>query len=185
MLFRSLDALVADLLSLAKIESGEAGLEFEVVLVEDAVHACLDRHRTRAEVKGLTLNGVALVGCPPDLGVWVDEEALAQILDNLVDNAIKYTPEQGRITVRWEATDQQVCFEVEDTGIGIPDRDMPRVFERFYRVDKARSREMGGTGLGLSIVKHLVQAMKGTVRVTSQVNLGTTFRVCLPRAAER
>ena len=180
-----LDALVADLLSLAKIESGEAGLEFEVVLVEDAVHACLDRHRTRAEVKGLTLNGVALVGCPPDLGVWVDEEALAQILDNLVDNAIKYTPEQGRITVRWEATDQQVCFEVEDTGIGIPDRDMPRVFERFYRVDKARSREMGGTGLGLSIVKHLVQAMKGTVRVTSQVNLGTTFRVCLPRAAER
>jgi two-component system phosphate regulon sensor histidine kinase PhoR len=177
-----LDALVADLLSLARLESGEAGLELEAVGVEDAVHACLDRHRTRAEAKGLTLNGVALGGCPPDLTVWADEEGLAQVLDNLVDNAIKYTSDGGRVTARWEATPEQVCIEVEDTGIGIPERDLPRVFERFYRVDKARSREKGGTGLGLAIVKHMTQAMKGTVRVTSEVGQGTTFRVCLPRA---
>jgi two-component system phosphate regulon sensor histidine kinase PhoR len=177
-----LDALVADLLTIARIESGEATMDFEVVAVEDAVHACLDRHRTRAEAKGMTLDGVALLGCPPDLSVWADEEALAQVLDNLVDNAIKYTPEDGRVTVRWESTAQQVCFEVEDSGIGIPARDLPRIFERFYRVDRARSREMGGTGLGLAIVKHMVQTMRGTVRVTSTESRGTTFRVCLPRA---
>ena len=177
-----LDHLVADLLSLARVESGETRLEFEAVHVEDAVHACLDRHRTRAEVKGLRLDGVALAGCPPELAVWADEEALAQILDNLVDNAIKYTPAQGRITCRWEANPQQVCVEVEDSGVGIPARDLPRVFERFYRVDKARGREMGGTGLGLAIVKHMVQAMQGTVRATSDIGRGTTFRVCLPRA---
>ncbi|OWK46537.1 sensor histidine kinase [Fimbriiglobus ruber] len=180
-----LNALVADLLSLARIESGTAILEFEAVAVEDAVHACLDRHRTRAEVKGLSLSGVALGGCPPTLAVWADEEALAQILDNLVDNAIKYTPRAGRVTVRWEATAEQVSVEVDDTGIGIPERDVPRVFERFYRVDKARSREMGGTGLGLAIVKHMAQTMNGSVRVAaSEVNKGTTFRVCLPRAAD-
>jgi len=176
-----LDALVGDLLSLARLESGEMPLEFESVLVEDAVHACLDRHRTRAEAKKLTLDGVALVGCPPDLAVWADERALAQLLDNLVDNAIKYTPDGGRVTARWEASARQVCIEVEDTGVGIPEKDLPRVFERFYRVDKARSREMGGTGLGLAIVKHMAQAMKGVVRVTSAVAKGTTFRVCLPR----
>ena len=177
-----LDALVADLLSLARIESGEATMDFEVVAVEDAVHACLDRHRTRAEGKGMTLDGVALLGCPPDLSVWADEEALAQVLDNLVDNAIKYTPENGRVTARWESTAQQVCFEVEDSGIGIPPRDLPRIFERFFRADRARSREMGGTGLGLAIVKHTVQTMGGTVRVESVPGKGTTFRVCLPRA---
>ena len=179
-----LDALIQDLLSLARIEGGSAGLEYEAVPVEDAVHGCLDRHRTRAEAKRLTLDGVALAGCPPDLAVWVDEEGLAQVLDNLVDNAIKYTPAGGRVTVRWEATPRQVCLEVADTGIGIPERDLPRVFERFYRVDRARSRELGGTGLGLSIVKHLAQAMGGTVLVTSEVGQGTTFRVSLPRVAK-
>jgi len=180
-----LHALVVDLLRLSRLESGAATLHFEVVPMEDAIHASLDRHRTRAEAKGLTLDGVALIGCPPDLGVWADEDSLACVLDNLVDNAIKYTPPGGRITVRWESSAQQVCFEVEDSGVGIPAADLPRVFERFYRVDRARSREMGGTGLGLSIVKHMVLAMSGTVRVMSEANKGTTFRVCLPRAAER
>src|SRR5439155_27124669 len=97
-----------------------------------------------------------------------DEEAIGQLLDNLVDNALKYTPDGGRIEVRWRSEDGQVCLEVEDNGIGIPPADLPRVFERFYRVDKARSRELGATGLGLSIVKHLVQAMHGTVAAASQ-----------------
>jgi two-component system phosphate regulon sensor histidine kinase PhoR len=174
--------LIEDLLSLARIESAENGLTPERVPVDDAVHACLDRHRTRAEAKGLTLNGVALADTPPDLTAWADEEGLAQLLDNLVDNAIKYTPAGGRITVRWRAAEKNVCLEVEDTGIGIPEADQPRVFERFYRVDKARSREMGGTGLGLAIVKHLAQGMKGNVKVTSTVGVGTKFNVCLPKA---
>src|SRR5205085_7121105 len=117
-----------------------------------------------------------------DLAAWADEEAVGEILDNLVDNALKYTPPGGRITVRWHGDDGSVCLEVEDTGIGIPEPDLPRVFERFYRVDKARSREVGGTGLGLSIVKHLVQAMQGTVSAASRLGSGTTFTVRLPRA---
>jgi len=115
---------------------------------------------------------------------WADEEAVDQILDNLVDNAVKYTPEGGRIRVRWYAEDGQACLEVEDTGIGIPERDLPRIFERFYRVDKARSRELGGTGLGLSIVKHLAQGMHGTVRASSVLGQGSTFQVRLPRVPD-
>lgn len=175
--------LIEDLLSLARIESAEQRLNPERVPVDDAVHSCLDRHRTRAEARKLTLNGVALADTPPDLAVWVDEEGLAQVLDNLVDNAIKYTP-AGRITVRWRATAKEVVIEVEDTGIGIPMADQPRIFERFYRVDKARAREMGGTGLGLAIVKHMVQAMKGTVSVTSDLGAGSKFTVTLPRAEQ-
>src|SRR5207245_6020201 len=109
-------------------------------------------------------------------------EALAEILDNLVDNALKYTPARGTITLRWFAEDGQAILQVADTGVGIPEKDLPRIFERFYRVDKARSRELGGTGLGLSIVKHLVGAMRGTVRASSRLGEGTTFHVRLPRA---
>jgi two-component system phosphate regulon sensor histidine kinase PhoR len=200
-----LHALILDLLSLARIESGAEVFEFEPVPLEPLVAACLERHRARAEAKGQRLEAV-----PPDspdgmrgrgdgrvieklsplspvlpsseLAVWADAEAVSQILDNLVDNAVKYTPAGGRIAVRWRAENGQACLEVEDTGIGIPEQDLPRIFERFYRVDKARSRELGGTGLGLSIVKHLAQAMNGTVGAASRVGQGTTFSVRLPRA---
>ena len=105
------------------------------------------------------------------------------ILDNLVDNAIKYTPEGGRIRVHWcAAGPNAVALEVSDIGIGIPERDLPRIFERFYRVDKARSRELGGTGLGLAIVKHLAQSLGGGVWATSTLGAGSTFYVRLPRA---
>lgn len=179
---RRLGALVMDLLSLARLESGNVSFEFGPVNVDEAVHACLDRHRTRGEAKRHILTGVALKNAPASLAVWADEEAVAQLLDNLVDNAIKYTPDGGRVTVRWSATPQHVCLEVADTGIGIPAADLPRLFERFYRVDKARSRAKGGTGLGLSIVKHMTQALGGTVSVTSVVDEGTIFQVRLPRA---
>jgi two-component system phosphate regulon sensor histidine kinase PhoR len=177
--------LIEDLLSLARIESSEHRLEYSAVHVEDAVYSCIDRQRTRAEAKGLTVNGVALAGSPGDLCVWADDQALSQILDNLVDNAVKYTPQNGRVTVRWQATRDTVQFEVEDNGMGIPERDLPRVFERFYRVDKARSRDMGGTGLGLAIVKHLIGTMKGQVSVKSELNRGTTFTILLPRADKK
>jgi two-component system phosphate regulon sensor histidine kinase PhoR len=172
-------ALILDLLSLARIEAGEELFDFQAVPVVAVLRACLERHRPRAEARGQTLTleeGDAAA-------VWADEEALDQIFDNLVDNAVKYTPQGGRIRVGWRYEGECVCVEVSDTGIGIPAADLPRVFERFYRVDKARSREMGGTGLGLSIVKHLVGAMHGSVRAASTVGQGTTFTVCLPRAA--
>jgi two-component system, OmpR family, phosphate regulon sensor histidine kinase PhoR len=175
--------LIQDLLSLARIESGKLALESKAVPLGVSITDCVERHHARAESKTLTV-----IERPPadgrEVSAWADADALRQVLDNLVDNAIKYTPNGGRITVRWSATADSVIFEVEDTGVGIPQEDLPRVFERFYRVDKARSRAVGGTGLGLSIVKHLVQAMKGQVRVASTLGKGTTFRVSLPRAAE-
>src|SRR5207237_2263640 len=132
---------------------------FENVSVSEAVRGCVERHRARAEAKRQSLEAMA---GPEELWAWADEEALCEILDNLIDNAVKYTSEGGAICVRWWA-EEGACLEVRDTGIGIPASDLPRIFERFYRVDKARSRELGGTGLGLSIVKHLVQAMRGSI----------------------
>jgi len=112
--------------------------------------------------------------------VLADRDRLVQILINLVDNAIKYTPEGGRVTVRvQEPAQDHIEIDVVDTGIGIPPADLPRITERFYRVDKARSRELGGTGLGLAIVKHLVFAHNGLLRIESEPGRGTTVRVWL------
>jgi two-component system, OmpR family, phosphate regulon sensor histidine kinase PhoR len=197
-----LHSLILDLLSLARIESGAEAFACQSIALDEAVTACLERHCARASSKRQRLeiecNGhiraflndsedaaAAVNGSPgPPVTAWADEEAVDQILDNLVDNAMKYTPEGGRIRVRWYASDGQAFLEVEDTGIGIPERDLPRIFERFYRVDKARSRELGGTGLGLSIVKHLVQGMHGTVRASSVLGQGSVFHVRLPRAPQ-
>jgi two-component system, OmpR family, phosphate regulon sensor histidine kinase PhoR len=122
---------------------------------------------------------------PPDTEVFCDSAALYQILSNLLDNAVKYTPEHGTITVGARpfvdtAGKRRVEVFVRDTGAGIPPEDQSRLFERFYRVDKARSRELGGTGLGLAIVKHLVRAHGGEVRVESQLGHGSTFIFTLP-----
>jgi two-component system phosphate regulon sensor histidine kinase PhoR len=186
-----LHALILDLLSLARIESGQELFEFQSVLVEEVVEACRERQLPRAEAKKQTLlilpptegetSGDGSTAASP-VAVWADAEAVEQMLDNLLDNAVKYTPEGGRVTIRWRCDGGQVFIEVSDTGIGIPEADLPRIFERFYRVDKARSREMGGTGLGLSIVKHLAQAMHGSVRAASRSGQGTTFTICLPQA---
>jgi two-component system, OmpR family, phosphate regulon sensor histidine kinase PhoR len=176
-----LDALIQDLLRLARIESGEQLVDPEPLNFAEAVQDCLERHGARAEEKTLRVIEIP----PPDLSLKVlaDGAGLDQILDNLVDNAIKYTLPGGKITVRWgPAGAGQLSVSVADTGPGIPKRDLPRVFERFYRVDKARSRLVGGTGLGLAIVKHLVQAMNGTVTAASEEGKGTTFTVTLPKA---
>jgi two-component system phosphate regulon sensor histidine kinase PhoR len=176
-----LHALILDLLSLSRIETGTEVYNFDRVPISDVVSVCIERYRARAESNQQILEAV-----PPGLNgeavAWADEEAVNHILENLIDNALKYTPPSGRIRVGWRLEDKAVCFEVEDTGIGIPERDLPRIFERFYRVDKARSRALGGTGLGLSIVKHLVQAMDGTITATSHLGRGTRFLVRLPRA---
>ncbi len=176
-----LHTLILDLLSLARMESGAEAFTMEAVELGPIVTACLSRHRARATAKGQTLE--CELAEAPEIA-WGDQEAIHQILDNLIDNAVKYTPEGGRIRVRCFGQDDMVCLQTSDDGIGIPEHDLPRIFERFYRVDKARSRELGGTGLGLSIVKHLVQAMQGSIQAQSQVGKGTTFLVRLPRAPE-
>ena len=131
-----------------------------------------------ADKKGIS---IAMEPASRDAEVFCDAEAVHQILSNLLDNALKYTPDGGSIVVAARAPDDDfVEIEVRDTGIGIPHEELPRLFERFYRVDKARSRELGGTGLGLAIVKHLVRAQGGDIRVESQVNKGSTFAFTLP-----
>ena len=139
------------------------------------------RSRERRGIQ-LVLEPVRL---PKHAEVFCDGEAVHQILTNLLDNAIKYTPDGGTVTVGARQLGSRrsagrVEFFVRDTGFGIPAEDLPRLFERFYRVDKARSRELGGTGLGLAIVKHLVRSQGGEVRVESQVDKGSTFFFTLP-----
>jgi two-component system phosphate regulon sensor histidine kinase PhoR len=113
-----------------------------------------------------------------------DGEKLTQVLLNLLDNAVKYTPESGSVEVEVDRDEEGFLVRVADTGVGIPASDLQRIFERFYRVDRARSRDLGGTGLGLSIVKHIVEAHRGRVVVESQLGHGSTFTVHLPRAEE-
>ncbi len=140
---------------------------------------CLDTARFRAEQKKLTLG----VECPSDLPRALgDRGRLTEVLQNLLDNAIQYTPDGGRITVRARAEDHGIIFSVSDTGIGIPRTDQERIFERFYRVDAARSREVGGTGLGLCIAKHIVEAHGGRIWVESTVGQGSHFYFSVPVA---
>ncbi len=174
-----LHRLILDLLHLARMESETEVFSMEELDVEPEVMACIERQRTLAESKRQKLLTQPPAEHQGPIIAWADAEAVQQILDNLVDNALKYTPEEGTITIGWWRDGGQVFIEVRDTGIGIPESELPRIFERFYRVDKARSRELGGTGLGLSIVKHLTQAMQGSVQCQSQLDRGTTFTVRL------
>ncbi|MEX0717411.1 MAG: ATP-binding protein [Planctomycetaceae bacterium] len=174
-----LNALIQDVLRLARIESGRDVFEVQPIEMKAIVEACVESHQPVAQSKG-----VDLFEEPPDeaLKALADEEGLRTILDNLVDNAINYTPAGGTVTVRWRGDDATVRLEVEDTGVGIAPEHQGRIFERFYRVDRARSREVGGTGLGLSIVKHLATVFGGGVDVISRPGKGSRFTVQLPRA---
>jgi two-component system, OmpR family, phosphate regulon sensor histidine kinase PhoR len=177
-----LHALILDLISLARIESGEEAFEISPTSLVDAIRDSVARHRPTANQRSIQfmLEGERSV----DLELQVDPEALEQILDNLIGNAVKYSSPGKMITIGWEAKNAQMArFSVRDEGPGIPAADLPLVFQRFYRVDKARSRALGGTGLGLSIVKHLVQEMKGKVMAESELGVGTTMTVCLPIAS--
>ena len=174
-----LQYLVADLLSLARVEAQEVPLQLTPVDWRALVTQAARRHEEVARSEGVELYLKATAG---ELKVRGDSESMTQILDNLVDNAIKYTPEGGKVTISLGREAQAGVLQVRDSGLGIPPEDLERVFERFYRVDKARSRAVGGTGLGLAIVKHLVQAMGGEVEVESEYGQGSAFRVRLPLA---
>jgi two-component system phosphate regulon sensor histidine kinase PhoR len=169
--------LTEDLLTLSRIEQKRKKFEFEVHFANRLIHDAVEMIRPIAGKSDIRLQEEP---APEDTAVWCDSEAVSQVLSNLLDNAIKYTPAGGQITVGAHPIGDAVEFYVRDTGIGIPEEDLPRLFERFYRVDKARSRELGGTGLGLSIVKHLVAAHNGAIRVESTVGQGSTFYFTLP-----
>jgi two-component system phosphate regulon sensor histidine kinase PhoR len=175
-----LNQLILDLLSLARLESGQEYFQHGPLSLAPVVVACLNSQRDRADAKELSLS-LELGDLDSQSEVKADEEAIRQILDNLIDNAIKYTPEGGSVRVTCRQSEEAIVIEVADSGIGIPRDELNRVFERFYRVDKARSRELGGTGLGLSIVKHLVQSINGQIKVTSRLGAGSRFTVQLPR----
>ena len=170
--------LTADLLTLSRIELGRHKFQFASYYVNRLMEDCVASVQLLAEKKNIR---ISIKPGPPESEVFCDSEAVHQILGNLLDNAIKYTPEGGTVGVGAESPAVgMVRIWVHDTGLGIPPEDLHRLFERFYRVDKARSRELGGTGLGLAIVKHLVRAHGGDVTVESVVNEGSTFSITLP-----
>lgn len=172
--------LINDILTLSKLESKETALEthpFDVCGLIRKAGLLMGEH---ARQQGITL----VIDCP-EQGLpktAADHGRLEQVLLNLLDNAIKYTPSGGTVTLSAEQRGEQVALVVSDTGVGIPAKDLPRIFERFYRVDEGRSREQGGTGLGLAIVKHIVQLHGGEIQVTSEAGRGSRFTVLLPQA---
>jgi two-component system phosphate regulon sensor histidine kinase PhoR len=176
---RRLARLTDDLLKLSLIEAGKMELEFQPVAVAELIDSCVETARLKGQEKQLSIG----VQCPPELPPVRGEcNRLQEVLQNLLDNAVQYTPPSGRITVRAQAADGMVVITVSDTGIGIPQADQARIFERFYRVDAARSREVGGTGLGLSIARHIVEAHGGRIWVESTVGQGSDFHFSVPIA---
>jgi two-component system phosphate regulon sensor histidine kinase PhoR len=170
-----LDVLARDLLDLSRVERGT--LDVEPVDLVGLAKEALDgyeglaterRVRLRSELQQVSMRG--------------DRAQLGLLLSNLLDNAVRHTPAKGTVCVRLDAAESRAVLQVADTGEGIPASELPRVFERFYRVDKARARQTGGTGLGLAIVRHVAEAHGGTVRVDSELGQGSTFTVALPVA---
>jgi two-component system phosphate regulon sensor histidine kinase PhoR len=181
-----LSRLTEDLLILSDLESGKVPLARRAIDVEQLAQRVVEVFLDQAEKKQLAVTKQITPGLPPLLG---DFDRLQQLFINLVDNAIKYTPANGTVTFSAEAardagTPSLLRISIADTGAGIPEKDIPRLTERFYRVDKARSRELGGTGLGLAIVKHIVQAHDGRLKIESIVHHGTTVHVYLPALRE-
>ncbi|OJF18173.1 MAG: hypothetical protein A6D91_09580 [Bacillaceae bacterium G1] len=174
--------LVNELLDMARIQSGQLKLQIqEVDLVGLCTHV-LNKFEKMAEESRI---GLSLKQETPVPLVAADSDRMEQVLTNLVDNALKHTPDGGSITVRLRKLTDEVLLEVEDTGVGIPTEDLPFVFERFYKTDKARTRGKTGTGLGLAIVKNIVEAHGGMITAKSQVGKGTTFSIVLPLEPEK
>jgi len=174
---RRLARLTEDLLMLSKMDAERLELEVHGISVPQLIESCVETSHHRAAEKNLQIS----VNTPRDLPeIAGDRRRLAEVLQNLLDNAIQYTLAGGKIALSAERKGDEVIISVADTGIGIPRADQPRIFERFYRVDVARSREAGGTGLGLSIAKHLVEVHGGRLWVESEVGQGSRFHFTVP-----
>src|SRR5690606_2894417 len=170
--------LVKELLDLARMESGSIPFKPREVVVQDLGHRIIRKFHSYA-----TENGVHLEAAFPEqpLYGWLDEDGMEQVLTNLIDNAIRHTPENGTVTLEMDkSSDGGVVIRVRDTGTGIPVQDLPFIFERFYKADKARTRGGSGTGLGLSIAKHIVEEHGGNISVESKEGKGTVFTIRLP-----
>ncbi|MBI1871439.1 MAG: GHKL domain-containing protein [Chlamydiae bacterium] len=172
-----LETLINDLLDLARIESGKMKMVLLPIHVSDVIEKTMAIIENQAKIKSIEMIVKTQSSLPK---ILADETRLSQVMLNLLDNAIKYTPKSGVIHVEAARQDSFVQVDVSDTGIGISSKDLSRVFERFYRADKARSKELGGTGLGLSIVKHIVQAHGGEVWARSQMGQGSIFSFRIP-----
>lgn len=168
--------LIDDLLTLSRLESHQMTIVSAPVDLKDLILSITTGFEKQARDKGIRLNSEIPDDLPRVLG---DRDRLEQVVVNLLDNAIKYTPSGGSVAVTACKNDGAVVVDIKDTGIGIPAGDIPRIFERFYRVDKARSRELGGTGLGLAIVKHIIQVHNGRLHVESSPGRGSTFSFSL------
>lgn len=171
--------LIADILELSLIESGRVSVDIRETRIHSAVQDVLTALSAKARERDITLENKV----PEDASVLADPVRIEQMLTNLVDNAIKFNRRGGSVTVTSEQTDGRNLISVIDTGEGILPEHAERIFERFYRADRARSREVGGTGLGLAIVKHLARLQGGEVSMTSSLGSGTTFRIELPTSA--
>ncbi|MDK8642993.1 HAMP domain-containing sensor histidine kinase [Niallia taxi] len=168
-----LTRIIGDLFELSKIEEGKIGFHFEWIDLSEVLNSAIQKTKWRAQEKGLDMRAYI----QPDLPfVYCDGHRMAQVFMNLLDNAIRYT-EQGTISAKMTKENDVVKISVEDTGIGIPEDELTYIFERFYRVEKSRSREFGGTGLGLAIVKNLVEQQGGSIRAFSEVGKGTRFEI--------
>ena len=182
----TLNQQVHDLLQLARIESGRQVFNYCAIELLEVCSACVQRHSDDAQRKGVEMTLVNRAEGPSSCRVWADRDSLQTIFDNLISNAIRYShhhvmgKRRASVRVEIQCMDNQTVVEVIDNGIGIAPEHQARIFERFFRVDPARSRELGGTGLGLSIVKHLVQSFGGRVEVHSKLGVGSTFRIVMP-----
>ena len=172
-----LHELIEDLLELSRLESNQFQLKQETVDVLGTANLVASLFRERAEKKKVKL---VVKSAPKPVSLRTDQRALEQVLTNLVDNAIKYCPAGSTIAIDANEMEETTFVRVQDDGPGIDPKHLPRLFERFYRVDAGRSRDVGGTGLGLSIVKHLAEAMGGEVDVESAVGRGSKFTLTLP-----
>lgn len=167
-----LNRLITDLLELSRVETGKKKMDFLPIKVEELINRAISHF---VDISNKKLQKIKC-NIPSDLPmVLADEEGIETVLKNLLDNAVKYTPERGEINITSTDKDDYIEIAVVDNGVGIPSKDIPRIFERFYCVDKARSKELGGTGLGLSIVKHIIEAHGGAVSVESEVGKGSKF----------
>ncbi len=173
----ALTQMVQELLELSRIESGQVPLRLVSTPIADVVFPPVERLRPQAERAGLHLTVELPADMPP---VLADAERIQQVITNLVHNAIKFTPSGGQVTIAASLAEDDVIISVQDTGVGIPAEDLPRIFERFYKVDRARAS--GGTGLGLAIAKHIVQAHSGRIWAESVEGRGSTFYFTLPVA---
>ncbi|MDI6803794.1 MAG: ATP-binding protein [Bacteroidota bacterium] len=175
---RRLDALLYDLIEISRIESGEMKMSFRYFNLEDFLKSTVVEMQTLAESKQIKINCKLLV---ENVEVYGDKDRIKQAVVNLIDNSIKYSEPNGFIDIYYEKTDSGIKITVQDTGYGISTEHLPHIFERFYRVDKDRSREVGGTGLGLAIVKHIIEAHESKVEVESEVGKGSRFSFVLKK----